>query len=224
MAPALHPPVAVIADLVRSRQLKSRADVQPLVEEAFWLVNRSVPALEPIRATIGDEFQGVFRTIVDALEATTLARLAMPTSADCRFGIGSGVIEAVGKGLAGTLQDGPGWWLAREAIDEAHAREKGRNPSLRSWFRAEGADEKPGERPALAQESVVNAYLLTRDHLIGTMSDRTRRITLGTALGKSQNQLAAEENVSQSAISQAMRRSGGSSLLSSLETLKDGAR
>jgi hypothetical protein len=76
-------------------------------------------ALEPIRARIGDECQGVFRTCVDALEATT---------------------------------------LARQAVDEAQARENGRTSSPRNWFRAEDGGETSEWPPALAQESVVNAY------------------------------------------------------------------
>ncbi|WP_161580346.1 SatD family protein [Subtercola vilae] len=217
-------PVAVIVDLVRSRQIASRAEAQPLIEDTFGFVNGRVNPVQPIRATIGDEFQGVFSTLGDALEATLLTRLALPSGLDCRFGIGSGAIETVGEGMAGRLQDGPGWWLAREAINEAHTREKLRNPTLRSWFRA-ATDEggASGARLEPAYESVVNAYLLTRDHLISTMNDRARRVTLGTALGRSQSELAADEKVSQSAISQAMRNSGGSSLLSSLDALKGGA-
>ncbi len=198
--------------------------MQVQIEETFRFVNERVPASQPIRPTIGDELQGVFGTVAAALEATMLARLALPTSIDCRFGIGRGAIETVGEGMSGHLQDGPGWWLAREAIDEAHSRENGRNPTLRSWFRAQSDENAAsGGRTVLWEESLVNAYLLTRDHIISAMNDRARRVTLGIALGRSQRELASDENVSQSAISQTMRKSGGSSLLSSLDTLKRGA-
>ncbi|MBM7472060.1 SatD family protein [Subtercola frigoramans] len=207
-------PVAVVIDLVKSRQITERRSAQVQIETAFALVNSLVIPVQPLEATVGDEFQAVYESVSAALEATLLARLALPAGIDCRFGMGSGELWSVGTGATGPLQDGPGWWLAREAINEAHVREDARTPSLRSWYRSD--DQR-------YPEAVVNAQLLVRDQVVGAMSDRARRITLGTFRGLSQAELAASEQISQSAVSQSLRRSGGSALVSSLELFAAGA-
>ncbi|QWT23451.1 SatD family protein [Subtercola sp. PAMC28395] len=208
-----HLQVAVVIDLVKSRQIAERRSAQVQIETAFALVNSLVIPVQPLEATVGDEFQAVYESVPAALEATLLARLALPAGIDCRFGMASGDLWSVGSGATGPLQDGPGWWLAREAINEAHVREDARTPSLRSWYRSDDAKYP---------EAVVNAHLLVRDHVVGGMSDRARRITLGTFRGQSQAELAASEHISQSAVSQSLRRSGGASLVSSLELFTAG--
>ena len=209
-APAV-PRVAVIVDLVDSKRVVDRRAVQEEVLRAFALADKHVNVGEPLRATVGDEFQAVYPTLVAALEVTLLARLMLPEGVDCRFGMGRGEIVDVGDGVGGVIQDGSGWWLARNAIDEAHRREDSRTPSLRGWFRAEGDNS--------ALEALVNSYLLSRDHIVGAMTQRARRLTVGTMLGRLQGELADEEGISQSAVSQALRRSGGGSLAAAMDEL-----
>lgn len=205
--------VAVILDLVDSRQIADRAAAQNLLERAFEVVNDAVEHEEPIAATVGDEFQAVFSSLADALEATLLARLAMPEGIDCRVGIGAGEIRAVGEGLTGVLQDGSAWWAAREAIDEAHRLADSRVPTLRSWYRGDGDPSFAG--------AAVNAYLLGRDYIVGGMSARERRLALGSWLGHAQSTLAAEEGISQSAVSQALRRAGVTALQAGVSALRE---
>ena len=206
---------AVIVDIVRSRELADRREAQRQLETAFLLVNDNGPADQPLTASVGDEFQAVYPTAPDALRAVLLARLAIPPSLDCRFGIATGTVREVGSGLAGALQDGSAWWLAREAIDEVHRRESSRTPSLHSWYRA----DQETSTPADPHEGMVNAYLLARDHLVSSMSDRARRLSLGLLLGRSQSALAAEEGITQGAVSQSLQRSGASTLLAGLESI-----
>jgi hypothetical protein len=205
------PLVAVIADLVDSRLIVARDEAQVGILDAFALVDERVEYVLPLRATVGDEFQAVYPSVAAALEATLLARLALPAGIDCRFGIGLGQVVDVGKGTTGVLQDGSAWWLAREAINEAHRREDTRTPSLRGWFRADGDNA--------ALESVVNAYLLSRDHIVGGMSARARRLTFGTLRGMLQGELAEAEGISQPAVSQTLRRSGAVSLVAAIDEL-----
>jgi hypothetical protein len=113
------------------------------------------------------------------------------------------------------VQDGSGWWLARSAIDEAHRREKSRTPSVRGWFRAADGDA--------AIEPLVNAYLLGRDQIVGSMSERGRRLASGTMLGRLQGELAEAEGITQSAVSQGLRRSGGASLIAAIDELREAA-
>ncbi|WP_106211188.1 SatD family protein [Glaciihabitans tibetensis] len=204
--------VAVIVDLVDSKRVTNRREVQREILAAFSVVDGHVNTDDPLRATVGDEFQAVYPTVAVALEATLLARLVLPEGIDCRFGLGRGDVVDVGDSVGGVIQDGSGWWLAREAINEAHRREDARTPSLRGWFRADGDDA--------GLEALVNAYLLSRDHIVGAMTARARRLTVGTMLGRLQGELAKEEGITQSAVSQALRRSGGGSLSAAIDELR----
>lgn len=201
--------MAVIVDIVESRKIVDRREAQAGIVAGFSAVNRRLPGLQALHATVGDEFQAVYPTVPAALEATLLARLSLPDGIDCRFGLGYGSVVEVGEGSAGAVQDGSAWWLAREAIDAAHDREKSRTPSLRGWFRDGVGDG--------ALEPAVNAFLLARDHIVGSMKARARRLTFGALCGLRQDQLAAQEGITQSAVSQALRRSGGASLIAAID-------
>jgi hypothetical protein len=202
---------AVIADIVGSRKHVDRPAVQAGIQGAFAEVDEVVVAEQPFRATVGDEFQAVYSSVGAALEATLAARLAMPEGVDCRFGFGYGEVHEVGAGEA-SIQDGTAWWRAREAIEEAHEREDSRTPSLRGWFVGGPADA--------ALSGTVNAYLLSRDHVVGAMNERARRLAFGTMRGQLQSELAEIEGITQGAVSQALRRSGGMNLLAASAQLR----
>ncbi len=206
--------VAVIVDLVGSRRQPDRREAQRLLGAALDHVNAAVDALEPLAPTVGDESQAVYADLPSALRAALLLRLALPDPLDCRVGLGAGSVESVGAGPYGRLQDGPAWWAARDAIVEAKRRESGRHRSLRSWY-AVGEDAED-----VAPAEVVNAYLLCRDQLVGGMNERARRILAGVLEGRTQVQIAQDEDVSQSAVSQTLQRSGGVAVLAAAEVLE----
>ncbi|PPF37786.1 SatD family protein [Rathayibacter sp. AY1A3] len=206
--------VAVLLDLVTSRSLVDRAGAQREIERGFAEVEAAVPAIQPLHPTVGDEFQAIYPSVHAALRATLQARLSLPAGVDCRAGIGLGEVRVVGSGIAGDLEDGSGWWRAREAIDRAHALEDGAVPTARGWFVAGDADGDSGE-------AVVNAYLLSRDALVGALSARDRRLVLGSLRGASQKELGEQESISQPAVSQALRRAGAGALLAGARLLEE---
>src|SRR5689334_6378151 len=116
------PMYAVIGDLVASREHASRRRAQQDLLAALAVVNDLMPAVQPLEPTIGDELQGVYDNLHDALAATVVVRLALPETMDCRFGVGVGDLEIVGTSHYGLTQDGPAWWHAREAIDTAKSK------------------------------------------------------------------------------------------------------
>ena len=195
---------AVIGDLVGSRQQTSRAKAQQHLLHALEVANTRLPAIQKLEPTIGDELQGVYGDLHNALYATVLVRLALPDDMDCRFGVGVGEVEIVGSSAYGLTQDGQAWWSAREAIDDAKA--KGRHfPGLRTRIVRDGS----------ANGDVVNAYLLCRDTLVSDFDGRQRRIALGVLDGKKLAQIAADEGISTSAVSQ-RHRAGVSVLVESI--------
>jgi hypothetical protein len=191
---------AVIGDLVGSRAQPSRAVAQEQLVTALAAVNDRLPSLQPLEPTIGDELQGVYADLRDALRATVLVRLALPDGMDCRFGVGAGEVEIVGASNYGLTQDGPAWWSAREAIDTAKGMHRSL-PGLRTRIVREGSEEG----------DVVNAYLLCRDTIVSDFDARQRRIAMGVLDGKTLAAIAQDEGISTSAVSQ--RHRGGINVL-----------
>lgn len=207
--------VAVIADIVGSRRLADRSSAQAEFERAIAAAEAALPvAVEPLRATAGDEFQGRYASTDAALAAVLLIQLGLAAGHQLRFGIGIGEVGTVASADA-ALQDGPGWWAAREAIEAVHARQQRAVPSSRSGIvLGEGQDESMRPLVELAQ-----SYLLARDELVARMSDRERRLALGRCLGRTQTELAEAEGITQSAVSQALHGSGAPALVAGFTAL-----
>lgn len=208
----------MIVDIVGSRDLVDRAGAQRAVEDAFARAARRVPLAAPLWATVGDEFQAVAARLADALWTAGVVRLLLPDGVDVRTGIGRGEIRDVAPaGATGApIQDGSAWWAAREAVDEAHARADGDAPYSRTWY--VGPDEDA------AAVALVDAQLVLRDRMIDGMTVTQRAYAGASALGRTQAEIAAERGVSQSAVSQSLRRSGGAALVASLRLLQEVAR
>lgn len=195
--------VAVIADVIRSRSYADRSAVQQQVERLLNTITDMCPPIKPFVPTVGDELQAIYGSRNAALAATLYAALLHPDDGPVlRFGLGQGEVYGVTSASSEQVQDGPGWWRAREAIEAVATLEK-RHRSLRTRF--SGPDE--------CDTALTNAYLAARDHVVATMSVNARRYARGVAQGKSQDQIAQEVGVSQPAVSKSLRTSGASELL-----------
>lgn len=212
--------IAVIADIVGSRRLDDRSRTQRQIETAVERVDEALPvAVSSMRATFADEFQAVFERLDDTLAWLLLLQLGLPDGVALRFGVGVGEVGEVDSATA-AIADGPGWWRAREAIDEVHALQDRAVPRART--RIVGGDD---EDVAMADRiRFANAYLLTRDELVGAMSERARRLTYGRCLGRTQGSLAADEGITQSAVSQLLASSGASSIIAGYTALTEASR
>lgn len=208
--------VAVIADIVGSRDLPDRDAAQRAIEAAIARVEREHPAAaRALTATVGDEFQGVYASLPAALRSLLLLQLALPDGIQCRFGIGVGEVAAVAS-AQGAISDGPGWWAARDAIEQVHRLEDRAVPSART--RIVGA---PGEDADMAANILyANAYLLARDEIVGAMTGRARRLAYGRCLGVTQRELARAEGITQSAVSQALAGSGAAPVVAGFQALQ----
>ncbi|PVE93190.1 MULTISPECIES: SatD family protein [unclassified Microbacterium] len=211
--------IAVLADIVGSRKLDDRTAAQQVLDETIARVEADLPlAAQPLTPTVGDEQQGVYRDLGEALISLLMIQLRLPDGIGFRFGIGVGEVSAV-ESVHGELADGPGWYAARAAIDTVHAREGRAIPRARTWIvGAPGQDE--------VMESTIaasNAYLLVRDELVGAMSERERRLTYGRLIGRSQHELAEEEGISQPSVSKSLRSAGAAALLEGVSVLRGGS-
>ena len=219
---------AVIADIIRSRDLADRGRAQRVIHETLDRAAEGLGLTQHPYATVGDELQAVSATLADALTLTLRTHLLLPEGLGLRFGIGVGAIYEVegvaGSGVDGTsgrpIQDGSAWWAAREAIGKAHHLQDAGRSFIRTWLRIhpDVVGGSVGERCEC--EGVINSVLILRDQTIFRFQPRQRRIMAGLLMGVTQVEIARQEKVSQQAVSE-YARSAGASLLE-VQKLLDG--
>ena len=183
----------VIGDLVASRSVTDRAAVQEALHDALDGVGSAVRVEQPFQPTVGDEYQGACATLPDAVLAALLVRLSLLPRVDVRCGIGHGAVTVHDARRTPLLQDGPGWWSARDAIEALD----GRRDAARTWYVG-------------PEQTVVNAFLLCRDQIIERLNERGVRILRLALLGHSQKEIAEIEGIWPSAVSQQFSRNIGS--------------
>ncbi len=216
----------VIGDVIQSRAVQDRAALHDRLTALLAEANGALQPVVPFRITVGDEYQGCFSTVGEALHATLWLRLHLaPTGV--RHGVGWGSVAVLTE--RPRVEDGPGWWAARAAIEAV--KDNANRPSARhlrtAYRRAEqagpddgpgdGADDGPDDGPA---PDPINAALTCRDHMVGSVSERSLRLLRGTLVGRSQAELAAEEGISASAVSQRMRKDGLTVVVAADELLR----
>lgn len=212
----------LIGDMIGSKSADDRALLQRRLR---GVLDRANAALEPalgLEPTIGDEFQGCFDNLADAIQASLMIRLDLLRSAevDTRYGLGCGAIT-VFSDAAPMSQDGPGWWSARAAIEGAAGAAKISHTAFtRTLFEVWGEDPEVG----LREKGAVNAFLTCRDAMIDGMTDTGRRRLYGLLRGWSQAEIAAEEGKTQGAISQSLSRSGAFAILAAQRQFEEGNR
>ena len=198
------PVAALIGDVVGSRGSADRPRLHDRLAAVLAEANEVLAPVVALRITVGDEFQGIFADVGAAVHASLWLRVRLAPEADLRHGIGWGPVAVLAD--EPRVEDGPGWWAARLAIDsvKAEARRPATREARTAYRLAEGVD---GPDPA-----AVNAALTCRDHLVGSAAvkgdGRSLRLLRGALLGHTQAELAAEEGISASAVSQRMRHDG----------------
>ncbi len=197
----------LIGDVVGSRTVADRARVHRSLNLALRDV--AANAIDPPAFTVGDEFQGAFPSVGLTIDAALSIRLAVAPEIDVRFGIGWGAVTVLDE--AAGIQDGPGWWAARSAIEwTASAQRRPGLALVRTSFRADGRDDV----------DAVNAALICRDHLIGSLDDRSIRILKGLLSNHTKKDIAGREGISASAVSQRAGRDGLDLIMQASEYLR----
>ncbi|MCH8611890.1 SatD family protein [Arsenicicoccus dermatophilus] len=208
----------MLGDLVRSRAAGDRMALHETVVRALARTEALVPAVMAPTVTVGDEFQGVYATAGDAVLASLVVRLLLLPDVDARCGLGRGRVQVLDGTRTPPLQDGPAWWAARQAIEEAERR--GARPatrSCRSWY-AHG----PGA--SADGEAGIRAVLVLRDEVVAALDDRARRVLLGGLSDLTQTMIAKQEGITQSAVSQIVSRGGLAAVIEAHRLLREADR
>lgn len=195
-----QPIATLIGDVVASRRVGDRGALHQSLAAVLDAANDELRPVADLRITVGDEFQGTFATVGEALRAALRLRLMLQPGVDVRHGVGWGPVTVLSE--EPRVEDGPGWWAARTAIEDVHVAEsRAASRGLRTAYeRAEGV---VGPDPA-----AVNAALVARDQLLAGVGEESLSVVSGMLRGVSQREIAAELGVSASAVSQRIRRDG----------------
>jgi hypothetical protein len=205
----------LIGDLVGSRSSADRRRLHATFAAVLERVNTELRPPTPVRMQVGDEYQGVFATLGDALHASLTVRLALLPEADVRHGIGRGRVEVLSE--EPRVEDGPGWWAARAAIQRVEeAQRRAGERSLRTAYVA-----SPDAGTPAGEEAAVNAALVLRDHLVSSLSARSVSVLRGLLDGESQRDLAEDLGISPSAVSQRVRADGLAAILAAHDLTRE---
>lgn len=190
----------VIGDVVQSRRSPDRGALHTRLAAVLRESNAALDPVTPLRVTVGDEYQGGFASVHEAVRATLRLRVALAPDIDVRHGIGWGEVTVLQE--QPRVEDGPGWWAAREAVHDVHrAEERAGSRRRRTVFRR--ADGVVGPDPA-----TLEAMLILRDQLVGDLSERSMLVLRGLLAGITQRELAEDLGITASAVSQRIRAHG----------------
>jgi DNA-binding transcriptional LysR family regulator len=201
----------LIGDLIGSRIAEDRGALHARLAQALAEVNDRFQPTTPLRITVGDEYQGTFATVGAALQSALRLRLALLPDHDVRQGLGWGPVRVLEP--EPRVEDGPGWWAARDALSRVEVAE--RRPGSRDRRTAFAvADDVEGRDPAATE-----ALLTLLDSALARLSPRSLSVLRGLMSGTSQREIASRLGVSPSAVSQRVRSDGLAALVSADETM-----
>ena len=115
--------LALIADVIDSKMVQERLDLQKQVEKTLQKMNELFGDYLASRftLTLGDEFQALLEVDAPVFQIIDTLRLELnPTQ--LRFGIGLGEIVTDIDPLQSVGADGPAYWNARAAINFVHQK------------------------------------------------------------------------------------------------------
>lgn len=187
---------ALIGDVVGSRRSEDRTRLQRDLLGLLEGVSARLGA--PLAVTLGDEFQGRYTTMTEAVEASWLLHLGSFPFARLRIGIGWGDITVDPGDDSPFGQDGPAWWHARDAVEEMAESSQGPRTVVRT---------------ATDWDELTNAYLTLRDLHLGRLDEVDASIVMGMEAGDTQRAIAERLEIHESSVSRRIHRKELASLL-----------
>jgi predicted XRE-type DNA-binding protein len=112
--------LAIIGDIIQSKQVKDRGQLQKSLNHAFETIHEQFPNLvqSKFTLTLGDEFQALLTPSKQIFELLDHLEALIPVP--FRFGLGYGSLTTDFDENVSIGADGPAYWHAREAIELIH--------------------------------------------------------------------------------------------------------
>lgn len=176
--------IALIGDILSSREVSEREALQQKLEYTLNQVNRRNPALlSPYTITLGDEFQAVYRNADSLFEDIWRIMLGI-FPRRIRFSIGVGTLSTPINRRQAIGMDGPAFHFAREGIQQLK-----KTPYLLKLS---------GE--AFPEQELINYSLNLISANINTWEKNRLQILVGLLLGKKRKDLAGQLGISTVAV------------------------
>jgi hypothetical protein len=197
--------VVPMADIVGSRRVQNRAELQIDLQRALDNLNESNRNLvSPYTITLGDEYQAVC-TSAKGLFADALAVLAATYPHRLRFSFGVGQVDTPINPSLALGMDGPAFHLAREGIDKLKA--SGRS------FLVSGL--------SLSQLELVNASLALVSHGMSRWNENRLSVCAALIRGRPVREIAEELDLSPQGVYQTIRVGALHATISVFEIIED---
>jgi predicted DNA-binding protein YlxM (UPF0122 family) len=195
---------AIIGDIVGSRNIKNRQEVQDRFEDVLKMANNKYDryVASNFMVTLGDEFQGLLYKPSLSLEVIEFIREKM-YPVELVFGIGIGPMETKFSKSSSVGSDGPAYWYARKMVEKA----KSKKPSICLF------SDSP-------EDEIINSLILIIESCSNSRTNKQQEIVkLYKELG-SQYKVAERLNISQSAVSGTLQKAFFKEIESSIESTR----
>ena len=216
--------LALIADVIDSKTVQERLDLQKQVEKTLQKMNELFGDYLASRftLTLGDEFQALLKVDAPVFQIIdTLRSELIPTQ--LRFGIGLGEIVTAIDPLQSIGADGPAYWNARAAINLVHQKNDYGNTQI---YFSSGNDSKDLLVNALiaSGEAIRSGWRGSQEEIL---LDLLKRFVYSENF--SQQDLAQSLDINPSALSKRLKSSsirvylrGRAAALASIQALAKG--
>ena len=194
--------LALIADVIDSKMVQERLDLQKQVEKTLQKMNELFGDYLASRftLTLGDEFQALLKVDAPVFQIIDTLRSEL-TPTQLRFGIGLGEIVTAIDPLQSVGADGPAYWNARAAINFVHQKNDYGNTQI---YFSSGKENK---------DFFVNALIASGEAIRSGWRDSQEEILLNLLKRSvysesfSQQDLAQSISINPSALSKRLKSS-----------------
>ena len=179
--------LALIADVIDSKMVQERFDLQKQVEKTLQKMNELFGDYLASRftLTLGDEFQALLEVDAPVFQIIDTLRLELnPTQ--LRFGIGLGEIVTAIDPLQSVGADGPAYWNARGAINFVHQKNDYGNTQI---YFSSGKEN---------QDFFVNALIASGEAIRSSWRDSQEEILLNLLKRSVYSESFSQQDLAQS--------------------------
>lgn len=207
---------AVIGDMIDSRHLENRNEIQERLKQTLREVNADYAdaIASDFTVTLGDEFQGVLLDPAPLFEITDRIEMRM-YPVKIRFGIGVGALSTEIDRASSIGADGPAYYSARRAVEEIKKEENRKRGQKTNMMIASDA-------ASMCCEPLMNAVFAMLALCNLQWSAREREIVYDMLTHRDgQEATAARLGIAQSSVQRGLERAGYYTYLKARESLSD---
>lgn len=204
--------IAIIGDIIQSKTLKNRNDIQIKLQEVLNSVNKkySEDIASNFMITLGDEFQGLLKYGNNAINIISEIEIKM-YPVQIRYGIGLGEITTNINRDIPLGSDGPAYYNARKMIESLKSMEKKVKTSDSNIMIA-------SENTSI--DILLNSIFSLCATIKGKWSDRQREIVFAYhESADSQNKVAEKLGIKQSSVNKGLSNACYYSYKNALDTV-----